>query len=158
MKFPHHPEIESIQETATCHLEIGSRADLNGKAKKMKKMKVPLVFHQLPLTYDLETLKELPDPGEDATAWEKREHEKLTAIKLICDSLEPGQIEFNVARPLNPSADDACEYYRAVLKELVAFGFHQTQIEAMLKVVLALNSIQGADLEAARTDFLEEAN
>jgi len=45
-----------------------------------------------------------------------------------------------------------------VLKELVAFGFHQTQIEAMLKVVLALNSIQGADLEAARTDFLEEAN
>ena len=123
MKLSHHPELETIIEKTIVHLEIGGNGKMNGAGKKVKPLKLALTFHQLPLNYDLGALKELPAPAEDADMLAMRTHEKLSAIKLMLDSMEPGQMEFDATK------DDPVDYYGAVLDELSVFGFHQKQLE-----------------------------
>ena len=136
MRLTKYQDIESVRETATCSIITAG-----GEIK--------LTFHALPLTYDIETLRVLPSPAEDAPIDEQREHERISAIKMILDSMEPGEMDFDAI--LN---GDAKAYYLAVIAELESFGLSMAHIQTMLKTVTDLNGMTDVDVEEASADFL----
>jgi hypothetical protein len=112
MKLSNHADIETIIETTTVTLET-----VNGN--------IPLTFRSMPLTWDLECERELPSPDDPDDKHAVAICNRMQAVKLMLDSLEPGQIEFETKRSDHPSP---AEYYEAVLAEMSSFGFSMDDI------------------------------
>lgn len=108
-------------------------------------------FHSLPLSFDIEAEAQLPSPDPEArTPAMERACNRIQAVKMIVDSLEPGQVEFDAVLTDPP---DYPAYYKAITQELAAIGFSLKHLKNVSDGLAALNSVSEADLGDAEEDF-----
>ena len=140
MKITAHPELSSIQRTR----DVQVREDVTLRVRALSPMFADDAGMTIP-SYDF-------DDVDYRTALQ--EANVLQGVKMIIDALEPGQIEFEAEH----NGADPAAYYRAVRKEMTAFGFNVGDQLALLNAVREVSGISAEDIEAARLGFSTAEN
>ena len=128
-----------------------------------------LRFRGMPLTWDLDTEKEFPPPVEpeklELTDEEKKtvddhygklvdRYNRLVAVILMDDCIEPGQIEFDTIRE---DYDTLEQFAEARNKELAGAGCRAAEILGIADAIKSASTITDENVEQARADFLDPA-
>jgi hypothetical protein len=139
---------------------------------------ITLTLHALPSDYADEAEREIPSPRPERLGVLKdrkgrlekdergrpviqyaedkpeylaalQEAQQLQAIKMIADALDPAEVEFGVQK----NGQLPKQYYEAVRREMVAFGFSVGDLVELVKAVAEVSNLREEDLEGAMPDF-----
>lgn len=167
MKITAHPELSSIQRTR----DVQVREDVTLRVRALSPMFADDAEREIPTPRPPRTGIEknakgspvFDDAGMTIPAYDfddvdyrtaLQEANVLQGVKMIIDALEPGQIEFEAEH----NGADPAAYYRAVRKEMTAFGFNVGDQLALLNAVREVSGISAEDIEAARLGFSTAEN